>query len=594
MMLRLLLVLMLTLAPVQAGASDVVVDEDAEEAFFRGVSLLQAEAYAEALIEFESALNLQPDLRRVHYYKALAHLRVGDYALARAAGAQYARFPLDEGEARQLEELRGELELLDPGGASLPVEAAEEEEDEPDDAGPRVDAEDALGEAERALEQGDCATAVNLSDQALRLDPRASRAFVVKGRALLCIGEAERARSILLAFMELHAGRDPATDGEAEALLTQVEAKIAASTVPREGPVAGNDPAIKVAFGVLLAPNRAALEKRSERELIPGVGVARSRRSRFQLAGSRAEGTRAWVSKKGRLRWVRVRVWGRRGPESPSWFEAAFKELWAEIADDAGPPDEHAGVDANGNGDAAAALAGFVAQQARWEDADGDTWSLRLGRCTVPGSRGRSIVENRPCLELLGHLGNWKPGRTDEVETAAAWRSEVPGVRRPDFSLGVLWAAPSPTAWHERGQTPGIGYAPGPGFAMGGGILARFAFEGLAWGVAWEFSAAIAATLSSPAPVFFENRLMGYIGGRLGPRQPTTVDLFFGGGFSPEAGGVFPSLGVRIVGTSRTDRVGRFVFSIEPHVIVSDTYVTIVPVRISFGGAVGLLPRPIQ
>ena len=206
-----------------AFAQDIVVDEAAEEAFFRGVALLQAEAFAEALIEFETALNLQPDLRRVHYYKALAHLRVGDFALARRAADQYARFDLDEGESRQLDELRAELAVADPEATAgvLPNRDVEEPEVEPTD--PRIDAASALANAEEALDQGDCAEAVNGADMALRLDPGTSRAFLVKGRALFCVGELARARSILLAYQELHGGRDATIDLETAKLMTEIE-----------------------------------------------------------------------------------------------------------------------------------------------------------------------------------------------------------------------------------------------------------------------------------------------------------------------------------------------------------------------------------
>ncbi len=597
MLARLALLLALVAAlPRVAQADDVVVDEAAEEAFFRGVSMLQAEAYAEALIEFETALNLQPDLRRVHYYKAIAHLRVGDYALARKAADTYSRFTLDEGEARQLEELRAELDAADPGGSEpeepTPAPEEEEEEDEPEPAGPRMDAEEALAKARRALERNDCAGAVNLADTALRLDPRASGAFVVKGRALLCVGEAARARSILLAYQELHGGRDATMDLEAAKLLEEVEAVIVASAGPAIPASGGRDPAVRIAFGSILAPDRAALERRNDREMVAGVGITRTQRGRFPLAGSRSESTRSWVAERSRLQWVRVRVWGRRGADTPSWFADAFREVYAEIAEAAGAPDASRGL-RGARGDAKKALAGYASHDAKWIDEDGDVWRLRLGRCTTPGSRGKAIVENAPCLELLGHTGTWKPRKEEDAAgLAAVRRTEAPGLRLPDFSVSVLGAVPSPTGWIGRDGTGADGSS-SPGVALGGGVLARFAFEGLAWGVGYEFSAAN-VLLFTDTPVFFENRLMFYVGGRLGPRQPSTFDVLFGIGVSPELSGAYPAVGVRLVGTQRTDRHGRFVLSVEPHVVISDTYVTIIPFRLTLGGAVGTTPKPIR
>jgi tetratricopeptide (TPR) repeat protein len=604
MRLPILLLVFTLAAPAIARADDVVVDEAAEEAFFRGVALLQAEAYAEALVEFEEALQLQPDLRRVHYYRAMAHLRVGDYALAREAADRYGRFDLDEGEARQLQALHDEFDALDPEGHEAHVEAehrrAEREsaehddEEEPPQTAPRMDADQAMTRAERALTRGNCVDAVNLSDQALRLDPRAWRAFVLKGRGLLCTGEAARARSILLAFQELHSGRDSDTDAEVAALLHTVEAAIIASAGPVEPPAGGNDPAVRIAFGSILAPHRSTLERRSKREMVPGVGLTRTRRARFDLAGSRAEARWSWVADHGRLRWVRVRVWGRRGADTARWFEDAFQETWAAIARDGGAPVRVEGIRRDGSGGrAASALAGFDSHLAEWRDEDGDRWALRLGRCTEPGKRGRSLVRNAPCMELLGHTGAWRArdGREDEV--LAVIRSQAPGLRTPDFSVNIMGSLPTFSAWYERGETYGLGAGPPPGATVGGGILARFAFEGLAWGAAWEFSAA-GTLVSTNTPVFFENRVMFYIGGRLGPRQPTHVDILFAGGFVPDAAGVYPSLGVRFVGSSRTTRFGRIVVSVEPHVIVSADYVTIVPFRFNIGGAIGTTPRPIR
>jgi len=592
---RILLLTLAMTAPSVASAEDVVVDEAAEEAFFRGVSMLQAEAYAEALIEFETALNLQPDLRRVHYYKAIAHLRVGDYALSRKAADQYARFELDEGEARQLDELRAELDAADPGGSAPAVEdppdtpdPEDEVEDEPE-TGPRMDATEALNRARRSLDRDDCAEAVNLADAALRLDPRASDAFVVKGRALLCVGESARARSILLAYQELHGGRDAALDLEAAKLLKEVEAAIVASAGPAVPAGGGRDPAVRIAFSSVLAPDRAALERRNDREMVAGVGITRTHKARFPLAGSRAEANRSWVAERGRLQWVRVRVWGRRGADTPSWFADAFRELYAEIADAAGRPDKVWGL--NGpEGNAGKALSGLAAHDARWVDEDGDVWRLRLGRCTTPGSRGKAIVANEPCLELLGHTGTWEPRKEgDTVALAAVRRTEAPGLRIPDFSVSILGAFPAPTGWFGRAGTSVDGSS-SPGVALGGGVLARFAFGPLAWGVGYEFSAAN-VLLFTDTPIFFENRVMFYVGGRFGPRQPSTFDVMFGVGVSPEADGAYPSLGLRFVGTQRTDRHGRLVLSVEPHVVISDTYVTFVPFRITLGGAIGTTPR---
>lgn len=571
-----------------AFAQDIVVDEAAEEAFFRGVALLQAEAFADALIEFETALNLQPDLRRVHYYKALGHLRVGDFGLARRAADQYARFDLDEGESRQLDELRAELAVADPEGttAVLPTRDVEEPEVEP--TGPRIDAASALANAEQALGRGDCAEAVNGADMALRLDPGTSRAFVVKGRALFCVGEPARARSILLAYQELHGGRDATIDLETAKLMTEIETAIVASAGPAVPPAGGSDPAVQVVFGALLAPERGAIERRSEREVVPGVGITRTQRARVPLAGSRAYGTRSWVARKGQLEWVRVRIWGRRGSESPRWFQEGFAELSAEIQQSAGKPTQTAGF-TPGGGDPVKALAGMEPYQARWQDSDGDVWQLRLGRCTTPGSRGHALVENAPCLELLGHVGGWEPrGDGDAAHAEATARSEEPGLRLPDFSVSILGALPTPSAWVGREGTTASG-ASAPGAAFGGGVLTRFAFEGLAWGVGYQFSAATALNFTD-APFFFENRLVFYVGARFGPRQPSSFDVLFGIGVSPEASGAYPSLGLRFVGSVRTDRRGRFVMSVEPHVVISDRYLTIVPFRFTIGGAVGTTP----
>ncbi|MCO4771515.1 MAG: hypothetical protein KDA24_15895 [Deltaproteobacteria bacterium] len=571
------------------------IDPAAEEAFFSGVALLEAGDPAGAIAKFDQALRIDKNLRRVHFYRARAWARLGDIEEARADITAYDAFPLNDVERKQLALLRTEVDER-----AEQIGTAEPRPDRPvrpqeDEATTGPDGFTLLRQAEEELARGACDKAEQGAQDALSADNTLTRAFLIKGLALECLGEADRALTVIGMYEELRAGQ-PA-DPVATAARTRIEKVVRGeSAAPAEplGPswsVRGDDPRIEGIMGQQFGlPMAQAVEVRTRRRWVAGVGPADVGRPRMSVGGSTARVERAWLGDRDGLQWTRLRVYERSGIETTAWFVRSFGELYREVERTAGPPNSSKGMkgqpeDPEG---AKAALKGTRHIEVRWTDEDGDVVALRLGRCTVSGDVSPVHPDNAPCLELVAWSGSWsKPTDTNEA-TKAARRIERPGRLQVDLS-GGLGLGMAPTVWALNYRTNSVGAIGGE---IGLDVNVRVAFGAFVAGMGYSLSLA-GYTAGTTVGPFAENRVMAYVGLRDRPRQRTMTDIMLGFGLVPEAFGTAPAISFRVLSQVRTAPIGRFYVSFEPYVVVG-TDLTIVPIRFAIGGLFGTKQRPVR
>ena len=583
-----------SLAPRAAWAQDEV-DPAAEDAFFTGIALLEAGDAAGAVAKFDQALRIQRDLRRVLFYRARAWVRLGDIDEARADADAYGAADLPPTEQAQLAELRAEIEerAAQVGEAtSRPTVTRRPSTDtRVEVAGP--DGFALLRAAEEALARGDCATAGTKAQDALGVDNTLTRAFLVKGLALECEGELERARDLIGTYTELRGAQspDPVAAAALERIASALRGEEPTVAVPAEPSwaVIGSDDRIR---GMLDQewglPQDRALEVRTRRLVLQNVGAADVGRPRMSIGGSNARVERAWVVDQRGMVWSRLRVYERSGLETTEWFVRSFAELYRTVERDAGRPSGLEGIEGpieDGNG-AHHALKGISPFLAQWIDEDGDQIRLRLGRCTAPGDVHRVHPDTAPCLEIVGWSGVWRPEDATKASKAslAAARGETPGHIAPDVSGGVGIGF-GPSLWRTS-----IGDAAFGGEA-GLDVQLRLGLGAFVVGAGWAFSVTGYSNLAGlDTGAFADNRIMGYIGVRDRPRQRTMTDIMLGGGIVPEQGGVAPAIALRIVSQVRIAPVARFFVSFEPYAAIG-TDLSIVPIRLSLGILLGTKMR---
>ena len=582
----------------------VEVDPEAEEAFFRGVGLLEAGDPQAAVAEFETAVTIQPDFRRAYYYRARALLELEDFSGARQTADAYSAFELSATEQEQLDALIAEidarappLELLEPDEEPIepPPPEPETPAPEPEPTG-EEEARVKLEQGGALLERGECEAAAQAAQAALKLDPALTRALRLKGLALECLGDLDRARAILLTWLEL---ADEEPDPVVSRTLERIEVELARrvpepepTPEPLPDPVIGSDPRIE---GVLQDRwgDRSEAKRPRIREL-PGIGRAEIRDGRLDLAGSRADAEVTRVYGADGLVYSRLRVWGRSGSDTPSWFARAFAELYLTIVPKTGEPTSRTGLPDPRRPveNAGRALGGRHRWEVSWEDDDGDSLLLRLGRCDLPDQRHPVVAENRGCLELVGASGSWSPD--PEIVTA------------PEAAAVRLAETPGPVAW-DLGVYLGGGAAPGvTNLEDDGGALANgefgadqmvlFGLSHLNAGGGWTASLGLMSASVGDTVPHFHSRLTFYVGLRDQPRQPRWRSIMFGVGMSPDEDllgrfTVAPSFSIRIVDQVRVAPLGRFFVSFEPYVLVGVGAVRVVPLRFSIGGGMGTRAR---
>lgn len=585
-------------APPRPALAQDEVDPAAEDALFTGVALLEAGDAAGAIAKFDQALRIQKDLRRVLFYRARAWVRLGDVTEARADADAYEAFPLSDGERTQLAELRKEIEeraaQVGEATARPDPERRPDNDARIDDAGP--DGFALLRAAEEALARGDCTVAGGKAQEALAVDNTLTRAFLIKGLALECEGELERAADLIGTYQEMRGDRRP--DPVAAAALERLartqrgEATEEPAAADPGWKVLGEDASIR---GVLDQewgmPQDRALEVRTRRYLLPGVGAADVGRPRMTIGGSNARVERAWVVDQRGMLWTRLRVYERQGLETTDWFVRSFGELYRTIERDTGIAGEHRGIlgPVEDGGGAKQALKGAQRFMAEWTDKDGDTVRLRLGRCTAPGDISKVHPDTAPCLELVAWSGQWEPERgvVGTKASKAAARGEAPGRLAPDFA-GGLGLGFGPSFW----QTSAGGAAFGG--EAGLDVNLRFALGAFVVGAGWAVSVTGYSNFSGvDSGAFADNRVMAYIGLRDRPRQRVMTDIMLGGGIVPEQGGVAPAVSLRILSQARIGPVTRFFVSFEPYAAIGDD-ISIVPIRFSLGILFGTKMRAVN
>jgi len=431
------------------------------------------------------------------------------------------------------------------------------------------------------LARGECVKAADTAQSALAADNTLTRAFLVKGLALECLGETERALTVIGMYEELRVGQpsDPVA-AAARARLERSNEGTPAQSTP-EAPtwtILGNDARIEGVLGQKWGlPMAQAVEVRTRRQYVSGTGKVDIGRPRMSIGGSTARVERAWTGASG-LQWTRLRVFERNGIETVSWFVRSFAELYREVERAAGPPDEVNGLEGSPESPQGAmwALKGVRRIEVVWTDGDGDRIALRLGRCTVTGDVSRVHPNNAPCLELTAHSGTWAASEGLPRFTAASRRIEAPGRLKVDVSGGFGFGF-GPSAWSVNRTTAALG------LEAGLDVNARVAIGSAVFGLGYALS--VAGHTANALP-FADNRVMGYVGLRDRPRQRSHADILFGFGLVPEAEGVAPAFSLRVIAQTRTTDLGRFFFSFEPY-FVPGTDLTFVPLRFVFGGLVG-------
>lgn len=607
--------LLLVVSP--ALAQDTVVDPQAEEAFFRGVGLLEAGEAADAVAEFDLAVTLQPDFRRAYYYMSRAQVAEGDWSAARQSAEAYSRFELVDVEREQLDELIAEI---DAGAPRLAIEESEEQLTPPPPSLRRTDrvdreanrstttaperrearTEEALGHVERgsaSMTEGDCDSALESAQEALSLDPSVTSAFLLKGLALECTGELERARAILLTYGEL----SPEPSTVALRAIERIDQRLAIAAIDKEAELVervqsralGNDPHIEGVLDDQWGDARPD-GRRARSESLPGLGKADVSTGRLNLAGSRAEGQVARIYNDDGLVFSRLRIWGRDGLDTGGWYARAFSELYLSIVGKAGEPVLREGLPdpRQPSRNSFKALTGKHRWEVVWQDADGDQIVLRLGRCSGPGQRHDVLAENLPCLELVGTSGRFHP-EAQEVASSRARAvrlSETPGPRQWDVDVAI-----------GGGFAPGgvVSTTGGPGLAVGEltlDLLGRFNIGPLSAGVGWAPGLGLASEPLEAPVAYFESRFTFYVGVRDRPRQPRWRTFLFGFGMVPDQtrqgiATVSPAISLRVIDQTRTTPLGQFWFSLEPYVVFGVDAVKIVPLRFSIGAIVGTRAR---
>ncbi len=599
-----------------AFAQDTVIDPQAEEAFFRGVGLLESGEADAAVAEFDLAVTLQPDFRRAYYYMARAQAAQGDWSGARQSAEAYSRFELTEIEREQLDELISEIDASAP---ALAVEESDERLTPPPPVLRRSDradreanrgaeperretrTEEALGHVERgntALEEGDCDVALEGAQAALEMDPSVTSAFLLKGLALECTGEFERARAILLTYGEL----TPEPDPVAQRAIERIDQQLSMAAIDKDAELVeraqsralGSDPRIEGVLDDRWGDERSR-GRRARTMQLPGLGEADVSTGRLNLAGSRAEGEVSRIYIDEGLVFSRLRIWGRDGLDTGGWYARGFSELYLSIVGKAGEPVLREGLPdpRRPSRNSLRALKGDHRWEVVWRDDDGDQIVLRLGRCSSPGQRHQVVAENLPCLELVGSSGLFQPGEqeTRSAPAGAVRLSETPGKR--NWDIDVLIGGGLGTGGFISTLGDGAGLVQGE-FTLD--LLGRFNLGPLSAGIGWAPGLGLASEVLQPATPYFESRLTFYIGVRDRPRQPRWRTFLFGFGLTPDTtltgtATVSPAVSLRLIDQTRTTPLGQFWFSIEPYVVFGVGVVKVVPLRFTIGGAIGTRAR---
>ena len=580
----------------------IEIDPEAEEAFFRGVGLLEAGDPAGAVAEFELAVTLQPDFRRAYYYRARAAVAIPDWSVARQSAEAYSRFPLTDSEIAQLGAL---IRQIDEGAPALSVDESDDELTPPPPGpvrGERADRADqpeapvreptrtdeaigTLADGHSLLADGQCQAALERAQRALSLDPGLSDALLLKGLARECLGDHAAAAEILRTYQELKGVSDPV----AERALERIAAPALMSSA------LGDDPRIE---GVLKDRwgDAAITTQRTRSRSLPGIGRAAMGFGRMELAGSRAEVEVARIHTSEGLVFSRLRVWGRSGADTGGWYARAFAELYLSIVGKAGPPASRSGLPdpQTPSRNSYKALAGEHRWEVTWNDGDGDQLILRLGRCSTPGNDHPVVAENRPCLELVGSSGAFHPADAEvfSAPAEAVRLSETPGKRSWDIDVAIGGGLAPGVIVTTRGDSFGLGQ-----FHLD--LLGRFNLGGLTVGLGWAPGLGItAAAIDAPPTTWFDSRITAYVGFRDRPRQPQWRSLMFGVGVVPDPKNAYGTaaaalaLSFRLTDQSRRADLGGFLVSIEPTAILgAGGVVTVMPLRFTIGGVVGTRAR---
>jgi len=600
-----------------AAQEAIEIDPEAEEAFFRGVGLLEAGDATGALDEFDLAVTLQPDFRRAYYYRARAGVAAGDWFAARQSAEAYSRFELSEAEAGQLRELIGQI---DAGAPALTVDESDDELTPPPPrpvVGDRADrraeetegptraptrteeAVGALADGHAMLEADECQAAMEHSQRALSLDPGLTDALLLKGLALECLEDYPAAEAILGTYQELKGASDPVAEraleriGQARDIAGRLQG--APTAPPLMSSALGTDPRIE---GVLADRwgDPMVTEQRARTRHLPGIGRAAVGFGRMQLAESRAAVEVARIHTSDGLVFSRLRVWGRDGADTGGWYARAFAELYLSLVGKAGPPESRSGLPdpRTPSRNSYRALAGKHRWEVTWRDDDGDLLVLRLGRCSAPGEGHPIVADNRPCLELVGSSGSFHPA-ADEVlsKPAAAVRlSETPGKRAWDVDVAI-----------GGGLAPGAIVGNGTAFPTAQftfDLLTRFNLAALTVGIGWAPGLGLSGTgvRTDPPTTWFESRITAYVGFRDRPRQPQWRSLMLGIGVVPDGKRVYGtgaaalSVSLRLTDQTRTAAVGGVLVSIEPMAIFgAGGVVTVLPLRFTLSAALSTKAR---
>lgn len=602
-------------APASSQAQGVEeVDPAAEEAFFTGVALLEAGDFRGAIERFDFALRLQSDLRRVHYYRARAWNRLGDVSSARKDADAYGRYPLEAAEKEQLQALREEIEARAKALAAPAPSAPTPTTPTPTTPAPSsTTGIERLNEAEGALARGDCKAAEAAASAAMVADNTLARAFLIKGLALECLGEASRARDLLGMYRELRQGMPD--DPVATAALARLSgARAGVPTAPPPAPAApkllGKDDRIQ---GILderfgATTGEVVNAKNPKNQYVAGVGRALVGTARMRTGGSNATAGRAWVIDPTRgLLWSRVRITDRSGPETPDWLARTYAEFHAAVLARSGPPSKGPKSIDVGALESSPAMAGKKDLVTSWKDDDGDTILLRLGRCVVHGDDHPHHPDTQRCVELVGASGLWTPSGGVDSWDEVVERMEAPGERALDFAVAAgagfgvdawdLINAPEGEQGAFGGQVNGdlmVRFAKGAfvfGAAFAGGIAGH---TGQGGGTAEGSSTgSFPSTLDVEVPdPLVDLRVYGQVGVRVMPRARTHTDITIGLGVANDERPAFAGA-LRISAFTRLNDVARFHVGFEPGVVIGQNARTYTVMRLIVGVAFGTKSRPV-
>ena len=229
-----------------------------------------------------------------------------------------------------------------------------------------------LRAAEEELARGACDKAAQEPKRRYKRTTHSS-GLSHQGLALECLDENERALTVIGMYEE---PGPVVPDPVATAARERLEGA-GGGEAPARGPtwsVLGGDSRIKGVFGQQWGlPMAQAVEVRTRRTLIPGVGPADIGRPRMSIGGSTARVERAWFGDQDEgLTWTRLRVFERSGLETVAWLLGASEsciERWSAP----GKPDTQYGLEGPPESEGAkAALKGTRRIEVRWKDEDGD------------------------------------------------------------------------------------------------------------------------------------------------------------------------------------------------------------------------------